>query len=108
MSFNIIVKDYQHYNRAMGKHIKSKRHYNQEMAKGGYVPLEQGKAMADAKQKEHKWKPSKECLEATRHLMSRTDKNIVLAHYPKLVDLMVSKGMKFETPNKPTDHGGFD
>jgi hypothetical protein len=44
---NIIVKEYQHFNRAMGKFITSKNHYEQEMAKGGYVPYEKAEQMAE-------------------------------------------------------------
>ena len=38
---SIIVKRYEHFNRAMGKYIGSKRQYDEEMAKGGYIPYEQ-------------------------------------------------------------------
>ena len=51
----IIVKNYEHYNRAMGKYISSRKQYEQEMAKGGYVPFEDGCQMADiAKERNQK------------------------------------------------------
>lgn len=44
---NIIVRNYEHYNKAIGKYITSKRHYEQEMAKGGFVPFEKAEQMAE-------------------------------------------------------------
>jgi len=52
---NIIVKKYEHFNRAMGKYITSKKHYEKEMAAGGFVPFEKGEQMAEsARAKNHK------------------------------------------------------
>jgi hypothetical protein len=48
MSVGIVVKNYAHYNRAMGKYIGSKKEYEQEMVKGGYVPFEKAEQMAEA------------------------------------------------------------
>jgi hypothetical protein len=45
---NIIIKNYQHYNRSMGKWIGSRKEYEAEMVKGGYVPFEKGEQMAEA------------------------------------------------------------
>jgi hypothetical protein len=44
---NIIVRNYEHYNRAMGKYITSKAHYEREMQAGGYVPFEKAEQMAE-------------------------------------------------------------
>lgn len=50
----IIVKDYSHFNRAMGKYIKSKDHYDYEMKAGGYVDYDKANEMADKYNKESK------------------------------------------------------
>jgi hypothetical protein len=44
---NIIVKKYEHYNRAMGKWIGSRKQYEQEMVKGGYVPFDKAEQMVE-------------------------------------------------------------
>ena len=51
----IITKKYEHYNRSLGKYITSKKHYESEMAKGGFVSYEKGQQMAEsARAKNHK------------------------------------------------------
>lgn len=37
----IIVKKYEHYNRALGTHVKSKDHYDRLMKQGNYVSYEE-------------------------------------------------------------------
>ena len=44
---NIIVKHYEHFNRAFNKYIGSKKQYDEEMAKGGYIPFEKAEQMAE-------------------------------------------------------------
>jgi hypothetical protein len=39
----------------MGKHISSKKQYEQEMAKGNYIPFEKAEQLAEiAREKNHK------------------------------------------------------
>jgi hypothetical protein len=45
MTVGIIVKNYQHFNRALDKQITSRAHYEREMAKGGFVSFEKGEQM---------------------------------------------------------------
>jgi len=101
--FNIIVKKYEHYNRAMGKYIRSKRHYYDEMKKGGYVSLEEGNRLAEKHTKEQKWKPSKECIGVMQAIKRGADKNgnIVLGRHPKIVEAMEKKGMTFDMSKLP-------
>lgn len=42
----IVVKRYEHFNRAMGKYITSRQHYEREMAKGGYIPFAEAEKIA--------------------------------------------------------------
>lgn len=43
---NIIIKNYEHFNRALDKYITSRSHYEKEMVKGGFVSFEKGEQMA--------------------------------------------------------------
>ena len=54
----IIVKKYEHYNRSMGKYINSKKQYDEEMARGGYVPFDVAEKTPDIRDKQMKWVPS--------------------------------------------------
>lgn len=45
---NIIVRNYEHYNRAMGKYIGSKKQYEKEMQAGGYIPYEKAEQLAES------------------------------------------------------------
>ncbi len=37
----VIIKNYDHYNRAIGKHIRSKDHYDYEMKSNNYITHEE-------------------------------------------------------------------
>lgn len=103
---NIIVKNYQHYNRALGKYINSKREYDYEMKSRGFVPYEEGCAMAEAKEKEKKWKPSEKLVNMIKNAKDLADKkgNIVLGKHPKLVDAMKKQGVSFDLPDWLPQH----
>ncbi len=47
---NIIVKRYEHFNRSMGKYISSKAQYDNEMARGNYIPQDKADAIAKSVQ----------------------------------------------------------
>ena len=105
MSIGIIVKKYEHYNRPMGIHIRSKSHYDYEMKSRGYVSLEEGKRLADKHNTEKKWKPSKDCVSVIQAIKGAANKkgNIILGQHPKIVDAMKKKGMSFDTSKLPKD-----
>jgi len=100
---NIIIKKYEHYNRAMGKYIRSKSHYKEEMAKGGFISAEEGHRVAEANQKQKKWKPSGECIGVIKAIKNAADKkgNIVLGKHPKIVRAMKERGMSFDMSKVP-------
>lgn len=50
----IIVKNFEHYNRAMGKYISSQRHYEEEMKKGGYVKMEDAISVSNKVKRDQK------------------------------------------------------
>ena len=99
----IIVKNYEHYNRALGTYIRSKQHYTEEMKKRGFVSLEEGQRLADKHNVEKKWKPSKDCIDVIQAIKNAGDRkrNIVLAHHPKIVEAMQKKGMTFDMSKLP-------
>ena len=103
MAFGIIVKRYEHFNRPMGIHIRSKSHYNHEMKSRGYVSLEEGNRLAAKHNVEKKWKPSADCIGVLQAIKSKADKNgnIVLGKHPAIVDAMKKKGMSFDTKKLP-------
>lgn len=113
MTFGIIVRNYEHMNHALGKYITSKRHYENEMAKGGFVPFEQGQKMAEAHKKRKEYKPSAKCVEVVKTLLNKKSKDgkITLTQHPRLMKAMKDGGMKFELPDWCPKHyreGGFD
>lgn len=111
----IIVKKYEHYNRAFGKYISSKKQYDEEMAKGGYVPFEQGEEMA-RKARERLHKPytglSPKAEEIIRTAGNMKDKKGNLKASSKLIDGMKELGVRFELPDWCPKHykpeGGFN
>ena len=54
--------DYSHFNDSLGKYIRSKRHYKEEMKRQGMVSFEEGEDIAcRARERSHKdYKPTKE------------------------------------------------
>ena len=108
----IIVKNYCHFNRALGKYIKSKSHYDYEMKKQGMVSLEEGNRLAEKYQNEKKWKPSKDCIDMIKTAKNASKNNtIILGQHPILVDAMKKQGMSFDMSKLPKHYqpkGGFN
>lgn len=108
----IIIKRWEHYNRELGKYISTKKQYYNELKRQGFVPFEEGCRLVEKKQKESKWIPSKDCTDMMREVLDKKDKNITLAHYPKLVEGMRKLGVRFELPDwcpkYYQEKGGFD
>lgn len=97
---NIIIKNYEHYNRAMGKYISNKRQYDYEMKKGGYVSLDEGRQLAENHEKEKQWKPSEKCINVIQGIKNASkDGKIVLGNHPKIVKAMEDSGMTFKLPD---------
>lgn len=110
---NIIVKNYSHYNRALGKYIRTKQEYDYEMKSRGFVSFEEGQRLAESKNKEKKWVPSEKCIGVVSAITQMGDKkgNIVLGNHPRLVKAMEQGGVKFTLPDWCPKHyreGGFN
>lgn len=109
----IKVENYEHFNRAMGKHITSKRHYQEEMKKGGFVPFEEAESIANKAQREsHKdYEPSEKLLNLVSSVKCRADKKGKVKLSDRQIEAMQSIGVNFK-PNKncqdlSTEKGGF-
>lgn len=110
----IIVKRYEHFNSAMGKYITSKKHYESEMAKGGYIPFDKAQEIAE-KAKEKNRKPyilsnkAKAVIEAAK---TSADRKGRLHCGDRLIEGMKEVGVNFYSNNIPKhykiDEGGFD
>ena len=107
---NIIVKNYEHYNRALGKHINSKRQYKDEMKRQGMVSSEKGDEMA-AKAKEQAkrdYKPTRETLQFIESVRQRTDKNGNVKLGGRQIDYMKKVGVDFRRPKDRPLEGGWE
>ena len=114
MAFNIIVKNYQHYNSSMGKYIRSKREYLNEMAKGNYLPYEKACQVAEKARSNNK-KPfalSKKAQEVIQNARNSSDRRGKVHLSDRLVGGMKEVGVNFYNNNIPkhyrVDMGGFD
>lgn len=111
---NIIVKNYQHFNRAMGKHITSKRHYDNEMAKGGYIPYEKACQIAESvKNRQTKYELSPKARAVIESARNSADRKGNIHKSDRLIDGMKEVGVKFGYYDQLPKHyqireGGFD
>lgn len=113
---NIIVKRYEHFNSAMGKYISSKRHYDNEMAKGGYVSYEEGCRMADkVKTRDKKYELSPKARAIIASAKGSADKKGNIKQSDRLITGMKEIGVSFGItdnnknilPKHYQEQGGF-
>ena len=110
---NIIVKNYEHFNRTMGCYIKSKAHYEKEMSKRGFVDWETGEKLVAQAQKNKKAEykgVSKKALEVMQSAWQQKDNKGRIKPSDRLIDGMKECGVAFNasTPKKYNPEGGFD
>ena len=95
----IIVKNYDHYNRALGKYIGSKAQYEKEMKAQGMVSFEQGQRMAEEykskSRKEYKGL-SKDAESIIRHATSVADNKGNVKCGDRMIDAMKKVGVNFD------------
>ncbi len=110
MAFNIIVRNYEHVNRALpnwdtpnGKYISSKKQYEEELAKGNFVPFK------EVPSKESKWVPSADLKKTLYQVKEMGDSKGNIKPTEKLVKKMKKMGISF-TPKFMTNDlkGGID
>ena len=113
MSFGIIVRKYDGYNSAMGKHITSKKHYQEEMRKGGYISYD--KACQNAESVEHKRNSTKlELSQKAREIIETAklsaDRKGRVRCGDRIIDAMKDVGVGIQHPQTPKGsptQGGF-
>lgn len=100
----IIVKNYAHFNNAMGKHITSKAHYEKEMVKGGYITYEQSERIASQVRREQRkdYKPSQKMIDIVNTAKNSAKKGKVKLS-DRTIDAMKSMGIDIKAHHK----GGF-
>jgi hypothetical protein len=110
----IIVKRYEHFNRALNKYIGSKAQYEKELSKGGYVPYDKGCEIAEVSKSKSR-KPYDKLSDKAMGLIKATrlisDKKGNIKAGDRLIDGMRSCGVDFSYYKK-IDHyalkGGFN
>ena len=111
---HIIVKNYEHYNKAMGKYITSKKHYEQEMVRGGYIPFEKAQQLAEsAKQRETKKYDglSEKTMRFLHQVKDMADKKGNIKAGSRFVEGLKEQGVKLDCQydKLPKSYqGGFD
>ena len=111
---NIIVRNYEHYNRAMDKYIGSKRQYEYEMVKGGYMPFDKAEQLAELareKQKQNYKKLSDKAMTFLRETKNMADKKGNIKPGNRFVDGLKKVGVKIDCQwdklPKKYQEGGF-
>jgi len=110
----IIVKKYSHYNRSMGKYINSKKQYDEEMKKGGYISYDEACRRADKIQSQRDnpdLKPSRKVLDIIESAKNSKDKKGNVKLSDRTIDAMKELGVGFNhphTPNPNKKEGGFE
>ena len=112
MSVTIICKKWDHYNRALGKYINTKRQYDNEMAKQGMVSFEKGKELAEKHKRDtHKPydRPSEKAMALIRSFESQRpghNKNGKIRLNPQQIQGMKELGVSFDPKFRPPEGGG--
>ena len=99
---NIIIKRYQHFNRALpnwhnsqGRYISSKRQYEKEVREAGLISYEKAEEIRkhnEDKAKKNRKRYSKETLEFLGEIREGTDKKGKVKLSGRQIDYMIAKG----------------
>ena len=103
-----IRPSYEHYNRSLNKHIKSKKHYKEEMRRQGMVSQEKGDYLAE-RAREKMRKPYKVEPETLRFLkeVKMGSKNGKVKLSGRQIEYMEKVGVNFKKPEDKGLKGGF-
>jgi len=112
---NVITHEdhtYKHFNRAMGIQIESKKHYEYEMNRRGFVPFELGQKIAQEANKTHKdIKQSRKAVEVIRAIQSQGKGTDRFRPDSRTIKAMEEVGVGFDYYKKLPSHyeksGGF-
>ena len=107
-------KGYQGYNHALGKYIRSKRHYEDEMKRAGCISKEAADEIVKHKKESRKqYKTSKKAHEILEACKTHTDKKGNVNMPERAVEGLKELGVKFDRNlperyrNLNVDKGGF-
>ena len=113
MSFGIIVKNYEHFNRALGKYIGSKKEYEYEMAKGNYIPFDKAEKIAEKRRKEmykNYDRPSEKAIALMKDIKN-SGKNGKIKLSDRQINAMKEVGVNFNARWLPSSYkstGGIE
>lgn len=105
----IIVKNYCHYNRALGKYISSKRDYVESMKRGGFVSFEKGQQLAEQSHENKRRAYNGLSPKATEIIKSASnikDSKGRIKPSDRLIDGMKEVGVNFYNSNLPKHYSG--
>ena len=107
----IHVKNYSHFNRSMGKYINSKKQYQEEMRKGGYVPYDEGCQQAELSEKKlrKEYQLSKRAENIIRGVQSVAGRDGKVKLSDRMIDEMKDFGAigRKKVDGLNSDKGGF-
>ncbi len=104
MAVEIICKNYEHFNRSLGKQIRSKAQYQREMERQGFVSQEKGEQIAErARSANHKDYNglSGKAEEVVKAAYQMKDSKGNIKCSDRLVDAMKEVGVKLQTRFAP-------
>jgi hypothetical protein len=109
----IQVKNYEHFNRSMGKWISSKKQYDEEMKKGGYVAYEKGEQLAEearVRNKKHYDKLSEKTMRFLNQVKDTADKKGNIPVTDRFIKGLRENGVNVGLGDRLPKHyrGGFD
>ena len=105
----IITKpSYEHYNKALGKYIRSKHHYNDELKRQGMVPQDKGDYLAE-RAREKMRKPYKIDKDTEQFLseVKMSSRNGKVKLSGRQLEFMEKKGVNFKKPEYKGLKRGF-
>ena len=110
MTYIIVKKDISHYNRALDKHIRTRKQYNDEMKRQGMVSREKGDELAKKAIEKGKqdYKPTKEHVQFLNSVKNRADKNGNVKLGGRQLEYMKKIGCQLKAPKERPLEGGWE
>lgn len=107
MVYIITGKGYKHYNRALGKEIRTKGQYEREMRNQGMIPKEQADNLARKKTAKKPYTPSKDAYDIIKSCKVNKKGNAKLP--PRAIERLRSMGMETDQKkiNRIIKEGGI-
>ena len=109
----VIIKNFEpHYNSALGKVITSRRQYDEEIKKGGYISYEEAKEQTEKNLESRRWKGvSEEAREWCKGVAAKAKRDGSVSLSGREIDALKQRNMVMDRrlpEHYRTDKGGFD